>query len=86
VSPTAAPALEAGFAFRPGKELEMEARVAGEPDLAVEFSVARAHGRSIVGPAPEVVLGSVPDEWLIEIGDRQLAACRASPTTQTTQS
>lgn len=44
------------------------------PDLVAEFSIARAHGRSIVGHAPEAVIGPVPDDWLIETGDRQLAA------------
>jgi predicted nucleotidyltransferase len=73
-APTRAPALEVAFALRPGKEPEMEARVAEEPDLVVEFSVARAHGRSIVGRAPDSVIGPVPGEWLVEIGDRQLAA------------
>jgi hypothetical protein len=73
-SPTRSPVLEAAFVLRPGKQLEMEARVAQEPDLVVEFSIARAHGRSIVGRAPNTVIAPVPDEWLVQIGDRQLAA------------
>jgi Nucleotidyltransferase domain len=40
-------------------------------DLLVELSVARAHGRSLVGRPPDSVIGLVPGEWLVEIGDRQ---------------
>lgn len=65
--------LEAGLVLREGKQLEIERGVADEPDLLVELSVARAHGRSIVGSPPRSVIGGVPSEWLIEIGDRQLA-------------
>jgi predicted nucleotidyltransferase len=72
-APTPAPTMEAAFTLRPGKAPEVETGIA-EPDLVVEFSIARAHGRSIVGHTPESVIGSVPDDWLIEIGDRQLAA------------
>jgi hypothetical protein len=66
--------MEAAFALRPGKDPEIEMRVAEEPDLVVEFSIARAHGRSIIGRAPEAVIGPVPGEWLLDVGDRQLAA------------
>ena len=72
-SPTPAPTMEAAFTLRPGKAPEVETRIA-EPDLVAELSIARAHGRSIVGHAPEAVIGPVPDDWLIETGDRQLAA------------
>jgi predicted nucleotidyltransferase len=72
-APTPAPTMEAAFTLRPGKTPEVETRIA-EPDLVAEFSIARAHGRSIVGHAPEAVIGPVPDDWLIETGDRQLAA------------
>lgn len=72
-SPARPTPLEAGFVLRPGKELEMEARIVEEPDLLVELSVARAHGRSIFGRPPDSVIGPVPGQWLVEIGDRQLA-------------
>jgi Domain of unknown function (DUF4111)/Nucleotidyltransferase domain len=72
-SPTPAPTMEAAFTLRPGKAPEVETGIP-EPDLVAEFSIARAHGRSIVGHAPEAVIGAVPEDWLIEIGDRQLAA------------
>jgi predicted nucleotidyltransferase len=72
-APTPTPRMEAAFTLRPGKAPEVETGFA-EPDLVAEFSIARAHGRSIVGHAPEAVIGPVPDDWLIEIGDRQLTA------------
>jgi predicted nucleotidyltransferase len=71
--PTPTPTMEAAFTSRPGTAPEVETGIA-EPDLVAEFSIARAHGRSIVGRAPEAVIGPVPDDGLIEIGDRQLAA------------
>jgi streptomycin 3"-adenylyltransferase len=72
--PTPAPAMEAYVEMRLGRPAEIETRVAGEPDLAVELSVVRAHGRAIVGAEPRTVVGDVPDAWIWEIGDRQLAA------------
>jgi hypothetical protein len=71
-SPPPLPVLEAAFEVRPGKDTEVTRRVA-EPDLIAEFSIARAHGRRIVGAAPEAVIGTVPVEWLRDVGDRQLA-------------
>jgi hypothetical protein len=73
-TPSPAPPLEAGFAFRPGHPPEVERRVAGEPDLVVEFSVVRAHGRAIFGPGPRSVIGAVPPAWVDAAGDRALAA------------
>jgi predicted nucleotidyltransferase len=73
-APAPAPAMEASIALRPGQPLAVETRVAGEPDLVVEFSLVRGHGRSIVGADPSTVIGAVPDEWVVEVGDRQLAA------------
>lgn len=73
-SPTSAPAIEAYLASRPGQPLAIETRVAGEPDLVVELSMVRAHGRSLVGAEPSTVIGAVPDEWVVAVGDRQLMA------------
>jgi predicted nucleotidyltransferase len=73
-SPTPAPAMEVYVALQPGRPMEVETRVAGEPDLIVEFSMVRAHGRTIVGAEPSALIGDVPDEWVAEVGDRQLAA------------
>jgi predicted nucleotidyltransferase len=72
--PTPAPAMEVYVALQPGRPMEVETRVAGEPDLVVEFSVVRDHGRTLVGAEPSALIGRVPDEWAIEVGDRQLAA------------
>jgi predicted nucleotidyltransferase len=73
-SPTPSPELEAAFVIHPGDEVELQARRAAEADLVVELWVTRAHGRSLVGDPPGSLIGPVPGEWLIEVGDRQLAA------------
>jgi hypothetical protein len=73
-APMPAPAMEAYFTFGPGQPLMVETRVAEEPDLAVEFSMVRVHGRSLAGAEPSTVIGAVPKEWVVEVGDRQLAA------------
>jgi hypothetical protein len=72
--PTRTPPLEAAVVLHPGQMLAMETRIAQEPDLVIELSVARAHGRNIIGGGPDEVIAPVPREWLVEIGDRQLAA------------
>jgi predicted nucleotidyltransferase len=72
--PTPVPPLEAAIVLRPGSDLEFEPHVTDEPDVAVELSIARAHGRNIVGLRPDAVIGPVPAEWVLDIGDRQLAA------------
>jgi hypothetical protein len=66
--------MEAYIALRPGQPAAVETRVAGEPDLVVEFSMVRARGRTLVGADPSAVIGAVPDEWVVEVSDRQLAA------------
>lgn len=72
-------------AFRPTRRPEMELYVGChksgleverrrvEPDLVVEFSGVRAHGQSLIGPEPRSVVGRVPERWIIEYGDQQLA-------------
>jgi hypothetical protein len=72
-SPARAPVMEAAFTLRPGRAPEIETCIV-EPDLLAEFAIARAHGRSILGSAPEVVIAPVPAQRLLEVGDRQLAA------------
>jgi hypothetical protein len=54
-----------------------ERRHPAERDLAVELSVCRAHGRSLLGAAPAELLGEVPDRWVVAAGDAQLAAWQA---------
>jgi Nucleotidyltransferase domain/Domain of unknown function (DUF4111) len=73
-APPRTPVLEAGVVLRPASDPELDARAAPEPDVAVELSVARAHGRGLAGAAPDAVIGPIPPEWLDEIGDRRLAA------------
>jgi hypothetical protein len=72
-APARASAMEAAFTLGPCRTIEVETRIA-EPDLVPEFSIARAHGRSLAGPAPEAVIGPVPIECVLEVGERQLAA------------
>jgi hypothetical protein len=54
-----------------------ERRHPGERDLAVELSVCRAHGRSLLGAAPAELIGEVPDRWVVAAGDAQLADWQA---------
>jgi Aminoglycoside adenylyltransferase, C-terminal domain len=77
-SPTPAPPMEAYLRLTPvsGVRLE-ERRHPAEGDLAVELSVCRAHGRSLLGAAPAELLGEVPDRWVVAAGDAQLAAWQA---------
>jgi hypothetical protein len=56
--------LDSGYAF---------CRQVRERDLVVEFSMARAHGHNIIGPRPDQLIGEVPDEWVLKVGDTQLA-------------
>jgi hypothetical protein len=52
--------------------IELASRCA-EPDLLVEFSVVRAHGKSVIGPDAHTVVGIVPRAWLLDHSDRELA-------------
>jgi Domain of unknown function (DUF4111) len=51
----------------------VERRHPGERDLVVEFSMCRAHGRSLLGTAPAALIGEVPAEWVLAVADAQLA-------------
>jgi predicted nucleotidyltransferase len=42
-------------------------------DLVVEFSVCRAHGRSLTGTEARELIGEVPDEWVMDVGGEVLA-------------
>ena len=74
-SPIPAPPMDAYIEITPGSgsELYVERRHPGERDLVVEFSMCRAHGRSLVGAAPAELLGEVPAQWVLAVGDAQLA-------------
>jgi hypothetical protein len=77
-SPTLAPPLEAYLRLTPTSGVRVEERRhPGERDLAVELSVCRAHGRSLLGAAPAELLSEVPDRWVVAAGDAQLADWQA---------
>jgi ketosteroid isomerase-like protein/predicted nucleotidyltransferase len=76
-SPTLAPPMEAYLELTPESGVQTERRHPGERDLVVELSVCRAHGRSLLGPAPAELIGAVPAEWLLAVGDAQLADWQA---------
>ena len=52
--------------------LEVETR-RPRRDLVVEFSVCRAHGCSLAGREACELIGEVPDEWVMDVGDEVLA-------------
>ena len=77
-APTPAPPMEAYLELTPGSGVRMEERRhPGERDLVVELSVCRAHGRSLVGVAPAELIGEVPADWVVAVGDAQLADWQA---------
>lgn len=61
----------------PESQFRIDGRRDKERDLIVELSVCRAHGRSIIGPPPAELIGSVPTEWVVRAGDAQLADWQA---------
>jgi Domain of unknown function (DUF4111)/Nucleotidyltransferase domain len=73
-SPTLGPPMEAYIEIpRSGSEINVEElRHPGERDLVVEFSICRAHGRSLLGPPPAQLIGDVPARWVLDVGDAQL--------------
>jgi hypothetical protein len=72
-APTPSPPMELYVAMDPASGLEVETHHPGERDLVVEFSMSRAHGLALSGPPPRELIGEVPDEWVLAIGDAQLA-------------
>jgi predicted nucleotidyltransferase len=77
-SPTPAPPMEAYLRLTPSSGVRVEERRhPGERDLAVELSVCRAHGRSLLGAAPAELIGEVPNRWVVAAGDAQLADWQA---------
>lgn len=81
LSPRRDPPLEVEVAVRPGSEppVRVEARVPGEPDVVVELSICRRHGIVLRGRSPAEVIGPVPDSWVADVGDAQLADWQALP-------
>jgi hypothetical protein len=52
--------------------VQIEHGPACEPDLLFEFAICRQEGRSLTGPAPSDLIGAVPDDWLLDVGDGYL--------------
>jgi predicted nucleotidyltransferase len=71
-SPTPAPAMELYVEATPGQDLHVRMRQP-EPDLAIEFSVCREYGQSLIGPDPSELLGEVPDDWVLAEADAVIA-------------
>ena len=71
--PTPAPPMEAYIRIVPNRGPQVEYRHPGERDLVVEFSMCRTHGRSLWGLTPAELIGEVPQEWVLKVGDAQLA-------------
>jgi aminoglycoside adenylyltransferase-like protein/nucleotidyltransferase-like protein len=71
--PTRRPPMEAYIRFYPRSEAAVETRHPGERDLVVEFSICRAHGRRLSGATSAELIGEVPTEWVLAVGDAQLA-------------
>lgn len=72
-APTRAPAMELYVRARGSGTTTVETRVAGEPDLVVELSIAREIGRTLLGCDPATVIGTVPDGWVVQYSDELLA-------------
>jgi hypothetical protein len=72
-APSPDPPVEIYIRLDPADErLEVETR-RPRRDLVVEFSVCRAHGRSLAGKEARELIGDVPDEWVMDVGDEVLA-------------
>lgn len=72
-APAQAPPMELYLRLDGSAPPQVESRHPGEPDLVLEFSICRAHGRALLGAEPHAVIGEVPDEWVLLVGDAQLA-------------
>lgn len=72
-SPTPTPPLDTYVTLKAGRAPLLEAEHPGERDLVVEFAACRELGRSLRGAKPSAVLGAVPDEWVRDVGEAQLA-------------
>jgi Domain of unknown function (DUF4111)/Nucleotidyltransferase domain len=72
-APSPDPPVEIYIRLDPADErLEVETR-RPRRDLVVVFSVCRAHGRSLTGKEASELIGDVPDEWVMDVGDEVLA-------------
>jgi predicted nucleotidyltransferase len=71
-TPSEAPPMELYVRLHRNARPRVESRHP-EPDLVVELSICRAHGRALLGAEPPAVFGQVRDEWVLLVGDAQLA-------------
>jgi predicted nucleotidyltransferase len=73
-TPNPTPRVEIFVGLDPGnvRDLEVETRRTRR-DLVVELSVCRARGRSLAGPPPVELIGEVPDEWVMDVGNEVLS-------------
>jgi predicted nucleotidyltransferase len=76
-TPPEQPPMDLYVRLDPGRQPEIVTRHRGEPDLLVELSLCRACGRALVGAGPRELIGEVPDQWLLRLGDAQLARWQA---------
>jgi Domain of unknown function (DUF4111)/Nucleotidyltransferase domain len=76
-TPTPMPPMELYMRCEPSSAPEIVARQPREPDLVIELSVCRLHGRALHGPAPPEILGPVSESWVLLVGDAQLARWQA---------
>jgi hypothetical protein len=72
-SPVQAPPLELYVRLRPRRSPEVVARELEEPDLLVELSICRDHGRTLRGASPRQAIGPVPHQWVVRASDAQFA-------------
>lgn len=71
--PEPSPVAELYVGLHPGLEDSVEiVEAVPEPDLVIEFSMCREHGRSLFGPEPAELIGPVPFDWVLDTGDRFL--------------
>jgi hypothetical protein len=71
-APPETPPLELYIRLKAARPPALELR-RREPDLIVELSICRQHGRALSGEAPRELIGSVRPEWVLRAGDAQLA-------------
>lgn len=78
-APTTVPPMEAYITIDHAHEppVQVAGRHSGERDLVIEFSVCRAHGRSLIGAPPTELIGEIPDARVLDAGDAQLADWQA---------
>jgi hypothetical protein len=70
--PPERPPLELYLRLKASAPPAVEAR-RPEPDLIVELSICRQQGRALRGAEPDELIGEVRAEWVLSVGDAQLA-------------